>query len=475
MTYAEDEAITRFRVSLLGLYLLKYGLAALTVWAFVYGTGVLALRGAAGLSRQALAWGLLTVPLALAPAVLLALRRLPGPAAVRALLDRHSQAGGLLMAAEGQALGEWEKALPELRQPRLRWRGGRTWGLFAAAMAFLALGFLVPQGLAELGNPPRLDVSREADQLSAQLDALKKEKVLDEQRVAALKAKLEQVRRDARGQSPAKTLEALDHLKDLVKKAAEQAGERASRNAEALARAERMGRALEKLAGNMGSVQFNEAVKHLAKLALKAASERDLLEVGLDRETLEALKNGKLGKEQMKKLADALKKAGGEQQEMITKLVKAKLINAKAMEKMDKAMQGDLKELAAYLKENGAASDLTDALANADDPDRGGVTRGGGDSKLNFGDESDESGTKFKEQELTPSAVQSLKDSAITGISTGMKQTGKEKAGPAGSGALDGAKAGGGSASTRVVLPKHKATIGRYFDRPADATKRPAK
>jgi hypothetical protein len=475
MTHHEDEAITRFRVNLFGLYLLKYGLAALTVWAFVYGTGVLALRGAAGLSREALAWGLLTAPLALAPAVWLALRRLPGATAVRALLDRHSQAGGLLMAAEGAALGDWEKALPEVRQPRLRWRGGRTWGLFAAAMAFLALGFLVPQGLAELGSPPRLDVNREADQLSAQLDALKKEKVLDEQRVAALKAKLEQVRRDARGQSPAKTLEALDHLKDLVKKAAREAGERATRNAEALARAERMGRALEKLAGNMDSAQLNEAVKHLAKLALKAASERELLDAGLDKATLEALKNGKLGKEQMKKLAEALKKAGGEQKEMISKLMKAKLLDASALEKMEQATKGDVKELVAYLKENGAASDLTDALAGGDDPDRGDPSRGGGAGKLNFGDESDESGTKFKEQELTPAAVKSLKDSALTGISTGMKQTGKEKAGPARSGALEGAKAGGGSASTRAVLPKHKATISRYFERTADATKGPKK
>src|SRR6476660_7509658 len=122
MTYREDEAIARFRLNHLGLYLLKYGLAALTVWAFVYGTGVLALRGAGGLSREALAWGLLTAPLALAPAVLLALRRLPDAAAVRALLDRHCQAGGLLMAAEGTALGDWEKALPEPRLPRLRWR-----------------------------------------------------------------------------------------------------------------------------------------------------------------------------------------------------------------------------------------------------------------------------------------------------------------------------------------------------------------
>lgn len=463
MTPHEDEAISRFRLGLLGLYLLKYGLAALTVWAFVFGTFVLALRGA-GLPRDAAAWGLLSLPLALAPAFVLAWRRLPPAGAVRALLDRHSLAGGLLMAGEEAALGDWRQALPPARAPRLEWRGRRAVGLFVLALAFVAMGFAVPQGLAELTGP-RLDVNREADQLQAQIEALKQEKVITAERAAALRAKLEQVRRDARGQSPARTLEALDHLKGLMKQAGEQAGEQAAKRGEELARAEAMGRALEKLAGKMSEAQRAEAMKHLAKLALKALSERDLLEAGLDRETVKALKAGTLSRGQMKKLSDALKKAAGEQKVMIEKLARAKVIDAAMLEKMDQVGKMDAKELAAYLKEGGADAALADAVANSEEGE-GGVSRGGGDTELTFGKESEEG--KFKEQELPPSALQSLRDSAVTGVSTGMKQTGKEKAAAGQAGALDAAKAGGGSASTRVILPRHKAAVGRYFDRAAE-------
>src|SRR5581483_10099830 len=97
MTRDEERSIQQFRGRLGLLYLLKYGLVALTAWAFLYGTAVLALRGALGLDRMDLLWGLTSLPLALLPAAYLAYRRLPTAAAVRALLDRHGRLGGLLM------------------------------------------------------------------------------------------------------------------------------------------------------------------------------------------------------------------------------------------------------------------------------------------------------------------------------------------------------------------------------------------
>jgi hypothetical protein len=81
------------------------------------------------------------------------------------------------------------------------------------------------------------------------------------------------------------------------------------------------------------------------------------------------------------------------------------------------------------------------------------------------GPKSDEDGAKFKEEKLPDSALEALKDSSVQGITKGTPQKGG-KDGPAGSGALDGASAGGGSANTPVVLPRHKPAVGRFFDRP---------
>jgi hypothetical protein len=460
----EDRVIAEFRRALASLYLLRSTLVALTLWAFLYGTAVLALRGAVGLSRLDLLWGLASLPLALVPAVFVALRRLPRPAAVRAVLDQHGRCGGLLMAGAEFSIGTWSASLPTVRAPQLHWRGRRTWGLFAVAAAFLALGFLVPQSLADLGGS-RLDISREVERLQEQIDVLKKEKIINAEHAEALKMELDKLRRDASGKDPVKTLEALDHVQDRVKLAAQEAAEKAARKMEEMARTEALADALEKNGGKMDPAKMTEALNELSALARKALEENDLLEDELDPETMKAIQEGKLTPEMAKKLAEALRKGKEGMSEKVAKLVKAKLVSADTLKKCEECSKCDKAGLAAYLKENGAKSELTDLLEQEgnglgrDDPP--------GKTNLKFGDESNEDGVKFKEEELPPSQQQALRESQLSGISQGSPNIGKEKAQAGASGALDRSKAGGGSAMTQVVLPRHKGAVERYFERPA--------
>jgi hypothetical protein len=463
----EEWAVADFRRALASLYLLRYCLAALTLWAFVYGTAVLALRGAVGLSRGDLLWGLASLPVALVPAIVLALRRLPSAAALRAVLDQHGRCGGLLMAGAEYPLGEWSASLPRVRVPQLSWRGGRTWGLFGIACAFLALGFIVPQSIASLGGS-RLDVTREVERLKEQIEVLKKEKVIDAERAEALKIKLDQLAREASGRDPVKTLEALDYAQDEVRKAAQETAEKAARKMEEMSRAEALADSIDKKGGKMTDAQMKEALQQLAALARKAAEENELLEDELDPETMEAIKKGKLTPEQVKKLVDALKKGKEGMSDKMDKLVKAKIIDADTLKKCDKAGKCDKDALIAYLKENGAKSDLTELL---EEGGKGGTDEGPGPTKLKFGDESNEDGVKFKEEELPPSQQQALREAQLSGISKGAPPLGKEKPQAGASGALDRAKAGGGSAMTQVVLPRHKGAVERYFERPAQPRK----
>lgn len=463
MTQDEDRSIGQFRTHLGLLYGLKYSLIALTVWAFAYGTAVLALRGALQMDRMNLLWGLASIPLALLPAWYLAWRRLPTPAAVRALLDRHGRLGGLLMTGAEQPIGAWQESVPAVRAPGLRWRGERSWGLLAAGVAFVALAFLIPQSLANLGGPT-LDVEKEAEQLAKQIDVLEKEKILAKQRAGDLKTQLEQVRREAKGTDPIKTLESLDHLKDQAGKEAKDAAEAAQRKMEDMSRLETMAEAFDKLAPKMDKAQLTEAMGEMAKWTKKLMDEKELMESGLDKETLDAIKNSTLKPEQVKKLLESLKDAKAETKAKIGRLVKAKLVKAEDLEKCEKAGKCDCEGLVAFLKENGAEKALTDMLEDAEGG-RGGVDRGPGAAKLNFGDESTEEGTKFKEEELPAAEQQSLKESTLSGVSTGTPQIGKEKPGGGKAGALAGAKSGGGSANTQVVLPRHRGAVERYFDR----------
>src|SRR3954453_1158149 len=114
MRPSEDRAIADFRMTLAAVYLLRNGLAALTAWAFVYGVAVLALRGAAGLSRLDLLWGLASLPVVPGPAVWLALRRLASRDRVRAVLDQHARCCGLLMTGAEQPLGSWASQLSQV-------------------------------------------------------------------------------------------------------------------------------------------------------------------------------------------------------------------------------------------------------------------------------------------------------------------------------------------------------------------------
>jgi hypothetical protein len=462
----QDRALFRFRLRLGALLFLKYALAALTVWAFLWGTAVLALRGAAGVGRLPLLWGLAGVPLALAPAILLARRRLPARAAVRALLDRHGRCGGLLMAGDEVALGGWREAVPEVIAPPLRWRGGRSWALLGVAAGFVLLGFLLPQGFADLGSGRRLEVGREVDQLARQIEVLKKEKVLDPARAEALQIKLERVREEAEGRDPVKTLEALDHLQEMTQKAAREASEAAARKNEELARAETMAETLKKKkrAGS-GDKELTEAMKELTALTRKAASEADLLMKGLDAETLAALREGSLSAEQLERLTRALGESKGDLMKRLMKLHKAKLLDREALEKCEQAGKCDCEELAAYLKECGCKGSLCDMVANCDRPGKGGVSRDGpGSTPLTWKEESSADGVKFKEEALPPSDLAAMKEAKLTGLSPGAPQVGRGGA-PTSSGALDDSAADGGSASTQVVLPRHRAAVGRYFER----------
>ena len=70
-------------------------------------------------------------------------------------------------------------------------------------------------------------------------------------------------------------------------------------------------------------------------------------------------------------------------------------------------------------------------------------------------DPTSDDGFKFKEEALPPSSVQAFKDSITVGLSAG--SPGKTKA--------------DGSASTQVVLPRHRQAVERYFERAAKGSK----
>jgi hypothetical protein len=456
-----EQLVDRFYRHLTRLFVLRQSVAAVTAWAFLWGTAILVLRATQGTTLLTLLWGALGLPVAVALAAWVALRRVPDRSAVRALLDGKGGCGGLLMAGAECDLGEWEAEPGTTEALRPRWRGKRALGFLAAAGAYVALAALLPARTLAVGQPP-LDIARPADRLAEQVRVLREEKIIDPERAENLKQKIDELRAQAAGKDPAKTLEALDHLNDVVRQAARQAAETKARQANQLGQLGAAAEALPKAAPALDPQQQADLMKELAALAQKAVGENEALREQ-SQELADALKEGKLSAEQMKKLAGAAKSGKDAIAQSARKLHDAKLIDSDQM----KACEGgkcDGAELAKYLSKQNIKKSLKSAFRKQEG--KGGVNEDEpGDTPLVFGDRSTENGAKFKEEALPPADLAALKESQLSGVSKALP-TPDPKAAPPQAGGLTGARAGGGSANTAPVLPQHRGTVDRYFDRP---------
>jgi hypothetical protein len=462
---AEHEAIVeQFRRRIGAWLVVRASVAAVALWAFLWGTAILALKAYREIDVAPLMWGLAGVPIAIGIAAWLALKKLPDRTALRALLDRRGGCGGLLMAGAECDLADWR--VPAVELPSLHWNARRPLTLLAIAAGYVILGLALPGRLDAALTESRLDVRRDAERLSEQVEVLKEERLLDPKRAEELKQKIDEVRAHSAGKDPAKTLEALDHLQDVVTQAAKQGAERSAREAKDLGKVEAGAEAVQQAAPNLDPKQAAALMKELAAMAEKATKEGEKLGEGLDAELAKALKEGKLSSEQFKKLAAAAKLGRGEISKTAQKLFDSRLIDSDQLKEC-KGGQCDGKGLAEFLKKNGSSS-LEQALKNEANQQRGngGIGDDGPvETPLEFGDKTSDAGAKFKEVALPPSELNKLKESQTSGVSA-VAPTRDPKAGPPQSGSLGGAAAGGGSANNATVLPQHNAAVGRYFDRP---------
>ncbi|HEU0177768.1 MAG TPA: hypothetical protein VFV58_26195 [Blastocatellia bacterium] len=456
-----DQSIRRFIRRLALLLALKQSLSFVTVWFFIWGAVALVLRAASSTPRRQLLWGAIGVAVAVIAAAALSRKRLPSRDAVRALLDNQNDCGGLLMAGADAEIGGWQ--IPEITLPRLRWRKARAFGSLAASFAFVLISLLAPVRFATTGAARPMDVSREVENLSAQIEALKEAQIIEEARAEALEQKLEQLSQEASGEDPAKTWEALDHLNDAVEKAAKEAAETANARQERLARAEALTEGLMAGADQLDSKTMTEAMRTLGKMTQDAIKENASLAGDLSPETLEAIRSGSLKAENLKGVEQALSQSKSALSQKLSKLSKSGMINPNALKGGAQANRRDNSGLARFLKENAEKMSVDEATLQWCEG-KGGVDRGRGDAAMTWTDGSSEKDARFKEKVLPPSSVAGLNDSQLVGLSASAPTV--STSGVAAHGALNSAASGGGSAYTQTILPRHRGAVKRYFDRP---------
>ena len=483
-----DRDVQRLRRRLGAVLAARYALRFTAAWCFAWGVAVLGLRALLGVSAVPLLWGLVCLVPCAAGAFVLAWRRMPSPAAVRALLDDVSHGGGLVMAAEEVTLGRWEAHVPAVTAPRLVWRKRPLLLLVAGAVTFLALGFAVPQRMVEIQQSHPLEVTDEVADLDAKIEVLQEEQVLAEEEAESLRQALRQAADEATGEDPAKTWEALDHLDDAVHTAADDAAEDAAAQNESLSKAESLARALGRDADRLDTEAFEAATKKLSDLLQEIAegdrdgNSRKGRQAGEDgqaadgadataaeqalREHLDACKSGRLTAGTCRAMAGDLARCRNAIRARLARLKEAGLIDPDALRRL---AEGDLKpgDLVAFLEGLEGEGLTPEAMIEqwlAGSPGRGGITRGPGEAPMFEGGQTSEEGVEFKEEALPAPTVADLKESRLLGVSLGAPPVEENEPAAAGGG-LDAARSGGGSAHTHRVLPKHRGTVQRYFRR----------
>ncbi len=461
-----EHALQLFTRKLSTLLTLKHFLTLATLWCFAWGTLALALRAGLGTSGKTLLWGAAGIAAALIAAVALARKQLPASSAIRSLMDRQNECGGLLMAAAESPLGEWQSRVGELRLPQLRWRSARAWSLLAASLGFVALSLLVPVRFAAMNAGRTLDVHKEVENLTAQIETLKEEQLLAAAKAEELKDKLDQLAAEASGEDPAKTWEALDHLTDSVEKAAKDAAANAADKQQQLEKAEALAEGLMAGGDQMNAKLMTEAMQTLSSMMQGAMKENEALEKSLSPETQQALKNGSLSKEQLKEVAGALSQNKQKLSQQMSKLGQNGQINPNALKGGAQSQKRDNSKLSQFLKDHQQEMSVEDAVGQwceGGNDGKGGVDRGRGDAAMTWTEGSDEKNAKFKEKTLPPAAVAGLQDSQMVGLSAAAPEV--QKGNLAAHGALNQTASGGGSAYTQTILPRHKGAVKRYFDR----------
>ncbi|AQT68460.1 hypothetical protein STSP2_01624 [Anaerohalosphaera lusitana] len=463
-----DNFLGRLRLKAAALIVLR-DISRVTIWwGFVLGFVILVLRALAFVPYQAGFWLLGSGVLLWGAAAFISFRKVPSLESVRALVDKHSGCGGLLIASDQMELGKWADSMPEPKLVLFKWRCRREMVLLFSAVVFLGACLAVPQRYINVSTVKRLNVDADVDRMSKQIDTLEEEDVIADSEAAELRKKLKQIRDEARGDDPVKTWAALDHMQKSLKNAAQEQAMADVSNTEKAAKAEALAKAMEENSGQMGEKLTDEAAAELKETIEKMAANNSALKNAMSDSLKEALasgtakEGGQLSKEQLEQLRKALQGAQNQMAGRLGKLQDAKLIDGKMVKKAKEGTQIDPAALAAFLAENADGMGVSAAM-KAYMPGKGGVSFGRGDAAMTWKDKSSETGTKFEEQILPPGSVEAMKDSKMVGVSVSDPSDTEEVEKNVG-GFID-AQGGTGQATKRKILPRHKKAVQKYFER----------
>lgn len=453
-----SEALKTFDHRLARTLALRAAVQWTTLWFFVWGVAVLALRIFGAQNIFWLSLGLLgIIPLTIF-AFWRARGQKPAFAKVRASYDRLNICGGVIMSEEAADMSAWQSQLPEAVVPKFRWRSGRPMLLLGLSALFAATALLLPERLTAFSSHRPLEIGPFVQQLQMEVKTLAQEKIMDDKKANDLQNQLSQLQKDSSGYDPDKTWEALDSIKQSDSDAAKQAAEEALQKTESLTQAQSLAQAMSQAADNgMSQANADEAAQDLAAMLNDAKLEDGLFNEQIPPDLLSNLSG--LNKEQLAALMKALEANKNSLSGLMGKLANLKLIDAATLAKcLNAGLCPNPDALAAYLCTCTNCNALAECLLLG----KGGPGGGGPEAPMTWDNNTSEKDLKFQEHALPPATQ--LSAAQLVGVSKAAPQLSGNDV-TVQHGALDNAVASGGSAYAQVILPEQRQAVQNFFRR----------
>lgn len=403
-----------------------------------------------------------------------ALRRRPSQEQIITLLDRVNHSGGMLLSASEMAESGWEAKLAVNELPVIKLHSPKAFFIFAAALLFVFAAYLAPPAVKAAMNGSHMDIKNETQALTEQLQVLEEEKIITQKEAMNLREQMEKMEKNAAGEDPVKTWEALDHMKESLSSKAQEFAEKAARKAETMALSQKVLEALKEARKNASASDHNMAMDEMAKLMQKLAENSPELSENLSKELKNMLCEGKLTMDGLEQLLNSQQLTQKQLEALMKKLKERGLCNksggncSSGEGETKMVTRENFEELMKMLDE---ASDgkcgkcsMTYMMAVCCAPGKGGISRGRGDAPMTWNDkEISRDDVKLKAVALPGDAVSSLKKSKLLGVSYGAAETNPNAV--ISTGHLSGVEVKGTRTNRFVLMPKHRTVIKKYFDK----------
>jgi hypothetical protein len=428
---------------------LKNAADALTIYLFLFGTTVLVVKLAAPQFWPHVLWmGLGAVPVAGAAWWFSGKEKFSRSESV-AILDQRMNAGGLLMTLAESPHEQWQESLPQFNSI---WKDclPQLWPMrflrhIVLPAVFVGGVFLIPvrQIQAKQKGTPNITAQEATGQLQELLSNLSDGSVLDEAEQQQLKDEIEKLIKETKNAPLThEKWETVDALRDRMRMRVDTAAATVGKASDALAQ-------LAKALKSDGSQVLPESVERLQK------------------DVAEGLK--KLAK------AGNFKRLSPELREQLERLMKDEnfeipdeLLDEELMQELQDFLDEEADRLAEMRQGQGDGELQGGNIRRGP----GGLGQGGGPSDLEWGDESDKDGSKFKETILPPGALDDPSNEVV-GISLTRPNDAPSEFAPRGA-ARNTKAASGDEVNSRNIRPRHRSVIRRYFDKEKSNSNDPA-